>query len=396
MKQVEKDLHFYVLIRSRNAFPYLEKCLNSVLSQKYKTFTILFVDDDSEYTREQKKWIKTQLKDHICVFNQTRKYSLKNAFEMIHRYAVKKESVIVSLDGDDWFVDEFVLRYLNEIYSKNPDTELTYGDCLYYEPGTPHHLLAAKKYYPRMNLRYSDEVVRENWYGREVFFPLHPRTWRVEAFKQIPKERFLRSNGNWFQFCEDQAILYPLLEKAKGKFLALSKPLTFYNRENALNENKVDIVQCLIDEIEIRRKSIFSSRRKKDGGRSIKYELSYSNFFNLPMVGYFFYLLQLAKIFVSKGTDINHVFYASYKEKFFLSWIFHAGFSDFDVIVVSDLQFGKLLKYVRSKVVLSSNIWLPPVTPRNFQDYVYLFSRVEQVDLFSLKKVLVAQKLDAK
>jgi len=245
-------MHFYILIRSWNAFPYLEKCLQSVLAQESDNYTVLFVDDCSDYTKAQKKWIQSMLKEHACVFNQERKFSVRNAYEMIHAYAEKRNSIVVNVDGDDWLNGENVLQVIEETYVKDEKCVLTYGDCYYFDPGNEKHLQQASKTSKFVNHRYPPEVEIKKKYRSVPFLPLHLRTWKTAAFKKISQSQFKRPDGSWLKFCEDQAIFYPILEMSDGNYQVIQQPLYFYNRENSRNDNKVHLRECFLDELSIR------------------------------------------------------------------------------------------------------------------------------------------------
>ena len=97
-----KKIFFYVLIRSRKAFGNFDKCINSVFFQDNTNYKILYSDDASGYTKKQKKYIKEKLKKHIVLFNKSRKYSLRNAYDIIHKYSTVYGAIVFNLDGDDW------------------------------------------------------------------------------------------------------------------------------------------------------------------------------------------------------------------------------------------------------------------------------------------------------
>lgn len=249
------SIHLYILIRSWNSFQYLQKCLDSVLSQEFDNYTVLYIDDCSDYTQSQKNQIRKRLQDHKCIFNTERKFALRNAYELIHQYATKQNAVIVNVDGDDWLAHSQVLKKISNTYTQDPSLQLTYGNCFLYSPGTKEHLQLATSNSPYFNKAYSTQTVKQNTYRSEPFLPLHLRTWKADLFKKIPRSAFLRPSGEWIKFNEDQAIFYPLLEMAKGKYKVIEEGLSFYNRESQLNDSKLNLAECLLDEVIIRKNS---------------------------------------------------------------------------------------------------------------------------------------------
>src|SRR3989344_2634209 len=247
---------FYILIRSFDSFKYFDKCIDSVLAQSYKNYKILFVDDASKYNKNQTDFIKNKLEGHTVVFNKERKYSLYNAYHMINKYANEDGAVVFNLDGDDCLMDNDVLAYVNLVYQKT-GCFLTYGECVHWngkELSKPAHLI--KQY---TNIPYPKDVVKSNSYRNYPFLPLHPRTWKVWLFKKIKRTDFLRPDGSWLQFAEDQAMFYPMLEIAKGKYAVMSKPLYVYNIATKNSDNKQNLIRLLKDELIIRRKTMLKS-----------------------------------------------------------------------------------------------------------------------------------------
>ncbi len=251
------NFSFYFLIRSRNAFPYVIGSIRSVLAQNCSHFTILFVDDCSEYTRQQKKIIIEMLKGHIVIFNTEQKYSLRNAYELIHKYVSQKNAIVINLDGDDWLMRKDVIQIIETTYKKT-HCLLTYGDCLLYQPGSKNHRKIASDVYSMMNRRYPHEIEIANTYRKQFFKPLHLRTWSAEEFKKIPIGYFQRPDKSWIRFCEDQAIFIPLLEAAHGQYSVIQQPLSMYNLQNPFSDQKINLKDRLFDEVTILKKPVFS------------------------------------------------------------------------------------------------------------------------------------------
>lgn len=254
---MKKQIFFYVLIRSWNAFEYFDRLANSIFSQTYTNFKILFIDDASNYTKEQKKYIGHKLRGHIVIFNKVRKYSVFNIYKMLHEYAPNNNAVVVNLDGDDWFFNDKVLEYLSKVYRGNPECLLTYGECVFWDGeknSNPSRFV--KKH---INIPYPQKVAIENSYRRYPFLPLHPRTWKVWLFKKIKRADLLRPNGSWLQFAEDQAIFYPMLEMAAGRYKVIKIPLYVYNVSTKHSDEKENLIGLLRDELIVRKKKPYAA-----------------------------------------------------------------------------------------------------------------------------------------
>ena len=234
------------------------RCLESIRFQTYSNIQVLFVDDDSDYNREYKKNILGFLdKDDVVIWRNERFFSLRNAYELIHEYCDQREDIVFNLDADDWLSSRESISILMNLYAEN-NWYFTYGDCFIWSGSDKQQVQASMV--GEYNKKYPKEVVEEKLFRDFTFLPLHPRTWKVHAFKSIPKEAFLSKSGQWLQYCEDQAIFFPLLEMYYSKCGVISQPLTVYNIENPNADSKIELISTLRDELEIRSKPRYEAQ----------------------------------------------------------------------------------------------------------------------------------------
>jgi glycosyltransferase involved in cell wall biosynthesis len=245
------DPKCYVLVRGRNAAPYVERCLESILVQTYRNIKVLFVDDASDYSREYKKKIKVLLpKDSCVLWRKQRFFSLRNAYDAIHSFCEDEGGIVFNLDADDWLAEQDSIAKLVKEYQQH-NWMMTYGSCYIWNGGERLFLLPNDS---EQNKKYSERIIRKNAFRDYDFLPLHPRTWRVAAFKSIPQDAFLNSRGEWLRYCEDQAIFFPLLEKYPRMCGVLKEPLSVYNQANPMSDASSQLIESIKDELEIRRK----------------------------------------------------------------------------------------------------------------------------------------------
>ena len=250
----------FVLMRCWESWPFLEQSIHSVLAQKLPrqtTLTILFVDDHSDYTAQQRKKLRTLLTGHIVQFNTQQKFAVRNAYEVIHQYVKNPSAIIINLDGDDWLIDNTAVQKIVERYRLS-DCLMTYGNCRYFAPGSTRNYQLLTDAEPLANRRYPKSVELQKSFRRHFFLPNHLRSWRAQAFLEIPKHYFLRANKSWLQLCEDEAIFFPMLEKAANRYEVIKEPLSAYNVAHPFNDQKFRLEQQLWDEVCIRRKPIFT------------------------------------------------------------------------------------------------------------------------------------------
>jgi glycosyltransferase involved in cell wall biosynthesis len=249
---INKKHSIYFLVRSYQSFEYFDSCVDSILSQENTDFKIIFVDDASDYTENKKKYIRNKLIKHIVLFNKKRRYSLYNAYHAIHKF-VPDDAIIINVDGDDALIGNDVVDKILNIYKKT-GCDLTYGNCRYFCPGEGNHGKDATSVNKMVNSRFPKEIETKKQYRKYHFLPLHLRTWKSNLFKRIPKDQFLRKNKEWIQFCEDQAMYYPMLELCNKNYYVVKEILYQYNISNPSNDNKIHQSGRLFDELTIRKK----------------------------------------------------------------------------------------------------------------------------------------------
>jgi len=103
-----------IVISTRNSEQYIEKCLDSAVNQDYSKFEIIFLDADSTDKTYEKALKYEGLYSNVRIIkNKIRKYQGENI--KIGTELSKDKSIIVTLDGDDWFPHSKVLSRVNDI-----------------------------------------------------------------------------------------------------------------------------------------------------------------------------------------------------------------------------------------------------------------------------------------
>jgi len=253
MKSV--DFQVFVLVRAWNNYAYLEECLASIFSQKgLKKFTILLIDDCSDYTKLQQKKLTRSLFNHKYIRNRFKKYGIRNAYEVIHQF-VPNNAIVINVDGDDWLSTPHSLQLILNQYH-DPNCWLSYGHPNLISMTNQLRFFSSQKISPR---RYSQQSEELNSYRREFFLPSHPRSWRSSLFKKIKIKDLKRPNGDWLRFCEDQAFFFPMLEMAHGKYSVLNQDVYNYRVEYAESDYTLNLKEKFFDELCIRLKDIYAT-----------------------------------------------------------------------------------------------------------------------------------------
>lgn len=240
---------FVVIICSRNNEVRVEKNLESVFTQKYSNYRVIYIDDAS--TDKTANCVKNYLKAHNCadrctfISNTERMYKMHNLYHAVH--SCKNHEIVVELDGDDFFAHDGVLSYLNEIY-KNKDIWLTYGGII----TEPRDL---EKMIPR---KMPEEFVKKRKF-REIMFScwnfLALRSFYAGLFKRI-RTRSLQYKNKFFSRGSDMLQMMPMFEMAGERFHFIDQTVYVYNVDTGQNDWKEDSSQQS-------KASLFSQQKKR-------------------------------------------------------------------------------------------------------------------------------------
>lgn len=215
-----KESTFIVLVTVHNSIEWITKCLDSVVNQDYKKYKLVVIDDHST----DGTWGVISKYDTFSIRNDIRlAHSLPNMETGIKMFSLDKEDIIITLDGDDWFSDNNVLSYLNEVYQEN--IWLTYGQ---YVPASGTYSNYCRPIYNTQTYRKSG-----------IWVTSHLRTFKKKLWDLIDKNDFRMENGEYLPTCGDLAFMYPMIEMAGLKRIKfIDRVLYVYNDLNPYNDMK--------------------------------------------------------------------------------------------------------------------------------------------------------------
>ena len=133
-----RDKNFVVVILSTAVNEqFWERNLNSLLSQSYEHYRVVYLDDGSSQRMLERVEGYVNAHPKGAAVSIIRKEKLKSQFELYCGVvqSLNDEDVVVHLDGNDWLAHDLVLQKLNDAYSCQ-GVWLTYGGYLEYSPGT--------------------------------------------------------------------------------------------------------------------------------------------------------------------------------------------------------------------------------------------------------------------
>ena len=149
---------------------------------------------------------------------------MENLYKVIH--TLPDEAIVVILDGDDWFKDDQVFLYLDELYT-NKNIWLTAGGYVEYPSGKAGFCRSVP-----------DRIIKRNAFRTYPRTCSQLRTFYAGLFKHIKLED-LFFKGNFFERASDIAKMMPMFEMASERIAFNQKEVYVYNLANSINDHKV-------------------------------------------------------------------------------------------------------------------------------------------------------------
>lgn len=206
-------LHITIVSTALNAEKWVGRCIESVQRQTFEEWTHIFIDaksDDHTLKEAAKQIGRGATHQTRLIDSPTRKAALHNAVATWN--ALPDDEIVVWLDGDDWLAHDRALEVLAETYT-DPDVWLTYGQFM-----MPDGTIGFASRYPA-----GGDVRKIDWRAT------HLKTFRAGLVKKIRPHDLQRPTGGWCDLAIDHAVMYPLLEMAGERYVAIQQVLCVYN-----------------------------------------------------------------------------------------------------------------------------------------------------------------------
>lgn len=269
---MEKKGRIKVIVPFHNPGDFFDLCINSILTQDFEGFDILFIDDastDGSYDKipactykvdENGQTIKDEenrliiderhplLENTKCdVINAWRASERMTALPNIHNgivnFCESPEDIIFILYGDDWLPGKKTLQRVWEEY-QNGDCLMTYGSAKLSDGKRSYSSSYSEKEFRHLRL----VTPKFSW----------PLTFKKKLYDELLKkdkkyENFIDSRGEWFTCCSNYALAYPLMELAGHSHVKhISEIIYIYNTDNPLNSERVnpDLYYEVLDNIQ--------------------------------------------------------------------------------------------------------------------------------------------------
>lgn len=217
----------WLVVTFCNAAPYISRCIATIRAQTGTDFQCIFYDDCSSDTStdivEEAASCDSRIK---LVRNVEKVWQSGNWLKFAAQSDVLDSDIVVTMDGDDWFPDPWVLDRVMRAYADNR-TLVTYGNFAYWQ----NERIVKKGY-----CRPIDDVgnVRSHpWVSSAL------RTFRALLLRRIDEEDFMWE-GSHIPSAADHALMFAALEMAgQGRYRCLPDVNYIYNIDNPANTFKV-------------------------------------------------------------------------------------------------------------------------------------------------------------
>ena len=229
-----------VIVPYRNCEAFIEECLQSINSQKYKNFSVIVIDDNSDDNSSIES-SKISFKNSLHSTMPERKYSLHNTV-----YALKKiewfnpETIVMIVDGDDRLEHDYVFDIVNDHYNDHKCL-LTYGNFTVTSPSQANNLCCSYTEDDFKNLRLHS------------FRCSHLRTFKYKLWEELrgqdPEFLFAREeDGSWLKSAGDVALQHALMEIAGYDNVNFIDSMLYRYRIHENNDavlNRDDQIRCM-------------------------------------------------------------------------------------------------------------------------------------------------------
>jgi glycosyltransferase involved in cell wall biosynthesis len=243
LEKYNDEKPFVFIVPSFNNINWYQKNLDSLFSQKYKNFRIIYIDDVSTdgTTAAVESYIKEKDIDHRITFikNEEHAGALANIYKAIHM--CKPEEIIAIVDGDDWLLHDQVLTALNSTYHEE-DVWMTYGQF---------------RWWPGNKMGFGQELpydtIENNQIRNYQWSTTHLRTFYAWLGQQVKKESLLWNDGDFYSMTGDLALMFSIAELAGHNSRFIPDVLYTYNTATPLNDQKKSRNLQIMLENDIRR-----------------------------------------------------------------------------------------------------------------------------------------------
>ena len=210
---------FSIIVPLYNKAPYVRKALDSIVSQTFRDWELIIVDDGSSDGSAAicEEYLSTLYTIHRTPLENIRLLSQPNSgVAKARNVGVENSSApfVCFLDADDWWEPTF-LEEMDKLIKEYPDAGIYATNYIYYKPGKTHVALNLERGYIDYPKAYYEGSSMPVWTGATCM----PR----KVFDEMGGFPFGIKLGEDFLLWAKTAIHYPIA--------LCEKPLSYYNND---------------------------------------------------------------------------------------------------------------------------------------------------------------------
>jgi len=239
---------FRIVIVGGPVEKYIDRCLESVLSQDCPNWTACVVLDPVGDNTFEKTLNYVSDNRMNVIPNNKKMFALPNIIRSIEEQNPSPEDVILTLDADDWFSGPNSLSIVKRYYDRNPILLMTHGSWLPYP-----HLPVDTNNYPYSLEDWVKGIRKVDWRAS------HLRTFKYKVWKYVKDEDLRNFDKKYFETAWDLAIMMPMLEMCgPNRVQYISERIYTYNQETPFNDGKIRLKEQMATSRYIANKLIYN------------------------------------------------------------------------------------------------------------------------------------------
>jgi len=221
------EFKIVVIVPFFNTSSYISKCYNSLISQQFNNYTLIFSDDCS---KDETLQMIPDGENVIKIRRNKRVFALENIYRVLSEFQFEGNDIIVLVDGDDYLMHDKVFKTINQFY-EGKKCLLTYGQYCTTSGSEGHCTAYTESEFS--NLRKLD------------FRASHLKTFQYKLYEEFLRQdpnlnAYRDKENNFYSMTYDVALMHPLMEIAGWSNVFFNKDVVYTYREHSLNDMNID------------------------------------------------------------------------------------------------------------------------------------------------------------
>jgi glycosyltransferase involved in cell wall biosynthesis len=241
------DNRFVIVIGSYNNEQWVRQNLDCILSQTYQNWKVIYYNACSEDKTGEIVQEYAAKEPRIQYFTSDERHRKNWFFEQTMKNGwVRDNDIVVVLDGDDFFANEEVLNYMNEVYNQS-NCWVTYGGMIVWNGGD-----STQEAFPQ-NSEPPFEVKRDKLYRQDMWRYSHMRTCRGFLWNRLNVSDLKSVHDGEYMTLDDLSTVYAFLEMSPAdKIFRVPETIYIWNNSKAnesrgCSENKVNNIGAIYE-----------------------------------------------------------------------------------------------------------------------------------------------------